>query len=354
MIFLKKNLTEIFALFAVILLIVSLITNPTVGRHGTFRGLQICGNVIIPSLFPFTFLSIFLVKSRLLKSSKKFDKITHFLLGINSNEFVLFLLSLIGGFPLGAKLLNEEVKEERMSKKRAGQLILAFVNPGPAFSVSVVGLGIFSSKEIGLILYFAGVLSSIIVLQLLRFFKNCDRPNVTKKAERITISDNFVLSAYDTSTAIISVCVFVIFFSFIISYLDFFSQNLVILNKISMFLEITNALSKTKNVYVIAFLLGFSGVSIWLQILSVVKNFKINKFTFVLSRVFNGILTAAFTKLFVKIIGVVVKTSQGIVLDYGNIFTNPMLCFSLLMMVIVFLISVTTKNSAWKLRDDVV
>ncbi len=354
MIFLKKNLTDKIALFTVILLILSLIINPTIGRQGTFSGLQICGNVIIPSLFPFTFLSIFLVKSELFQIFEKTDKITVVLFGLDSNEFAVFLLSIIGGYPLGAKLLNEGIKKGSISEKRAEHLIMAFVNPGPAFCIGVVGLGVFSSKEIGAILYFAGVLSSIIVLELLRFFGDYETRNAVKKTEKTGICDNFVLSAYETSTAIISICVFVIFFSFVISYFDFFLQKFISLGKISMLLEVTNALSKTQNIYVIAFLLGFSGLSIWLQILSVAKNFKINKYLFVFSRILNGVLGVIFTKLFVKIFCVVIKTSSKIIFSYGNIFTNPMLCISLLMMVIVFLISITTKNSAWKLSDDVV
>ncbi len=354
MIFLKKSLAEKIALFTVVLLIICLITNPMIARQGTFTGLHICSNVIIPSLFPFTFLSIFLVKSELLSGIKIIGKFTDIFFGLSSNEFVLFMLSQIGGYPLGAKLLNEAVREGKISGKRAEGLITAFINPGPAFCICVVGLGVFSSKEIGLIFYFSGVFASILILQLQRFYSRTEMTSVVKKSKNIGIADNFVLSAYETSTAIISICVFVIFFSFIISYLDFFSQKFAFLGKIPMLLEVTNAIGRTNNVYVIAFLLGFSGLSIWLQILSIAKNFKIKKTFFIIIRILNGILDVFFVKLLLKIFGIAITTSSKVTFDYGNIVTNPMLYLSLLMMVIVFLISVTTKNSAWKFRDDVV
>lgn len=354
MIFLKKKLVEYAAISSVILLIFGLILNPTVGRQGTFLGLQICGSVIIPSLFPFTFLSLFLVKIRTTETSEKWDKITLFLLGINADEFVIFLLSLIGGFPLSAKLLNEQVREGKMAEKRAERLIAAFINPGPAFCVSVVGIGIFSSKEIGLILYFSSILSSAIFLQILRFFGPSKSQKIPLNKGNVSISSNFVLSAYETKNAIVSICVFVIFFSFIISYLDFFSQHFEVLSKIAILLEITNAVTRCENLYIIAFLLGFAGVSIWLQIFSIAQDFKIGKTVFVLSRISSGLLISLFTKLSVKIFGVVITTSKGIYMSYGNLFENPLLCISLLFMVIVFLISVTSKNSAWKLREDVV
>lgn len=354
MIVLHKISYEKVALFTIILLLASLIINPTVGRYGTFLGLQICGNVIIPSLFPFTFLSIFLIKCRLIKSIVWLDKLTRFILGINANELMLFIMSCIGGYPLGAKLLNEKVKEGEMSEKRASYLAMAFVNPGPAFCLSVVGVGIFSSREIGVMLYITSVISSVIILEAMRFFKTDENKTYSKKTEKVSILDGFVLSAYETSTAIISICVFVIFFSFITAYFDFLAKKIVFFSKISLLLEITSAMTKTKNLYLISFLLGFSCLSIILQIFSIAKEFRIKKYFFIFWRILNGVINFGLTKLFVKIFGLLVKTSQKVVFNYGSFFTNPLLCFALSMMVIVFLISITAKNSAWKLRDDVV
>ena len=108
---------------------------PAISASGAKEGLMLCGSIIIPSLFPFTFCVMFINKSGILKFLKPLNPITQFLFHLNYYEFSLFLLSLIGGYPLGAKLLNQS----GINDKKAKIMINYCINAGPAFVVLAVG-----------------------------------------------------------------------------------------------------------------------------------------------------------------------------------------------------------------------
>ena len=154
----KKALFYI-SISGILLLVFLIITNPTICTQGAITGLLLCSRIIIPSLFPFTVCVIFILKSGVLNNLNFLNKLTIKIWGISSQMFAIFLLSLIGGYPLGAKILNES----EIDSKTAGKMLYFCVNAGPAFIILAVGLGHFNSKEIGYLLFFSHIFSSIIL-----------------------------------------------------------------------------------------------------------------------------------------------------------------------------------------------
>lgn len=71
---------------------------------GALQGLLYCGNILIPSLFPFMVLSTFIVKSGIADALGKFlSPVTKRLFHTDGSVGVVILLGLTGGFPVGAK-----------------------------------------------------------------------------------------------------------------------------------------------------------------------------------------------------------------------------------------------------------
>ena len=63
---------------------------------GVAKGLYISGNVIIPSLFPFGVIVLIILRSNI---------------KILPDTVFVFLLSIIGGYPVGAQLIEEIYKK---------------------------------------------------------------------------------------------------------------------------------------------------------------------------------------------------------------------------------------------------
>ena len=328
------------------------ITNPKVCTEGAVKGLLLSGRVIIPSLFPFTACVLFIMKSGGLSLLDFANPFTKRVFRLSPQQFSLMLLSFIGGYPVGGKLLNEAVKSGKISKENAGIMLNYCVNAGPAFIVLAVGGGILGSKKIGYILLLAHIISSLILSLVFGHFIKNDNTDSENTAESFSPADNFVVSVCEAASAIFSVCAYVILFSTVNEYMNCLSEKISVLKYISPLLEVTNAVTGMRNIVIIAFLLGFAGVSVWCQILSMGKLIKINFAVFTLSRTAHGVLSAVITALLLKAFGIAVTVSASV--KYTPTYNGIVLSLSMLSMVIVLIISLFSKKRTGNILKDIV
>lgn len=346
----KKPSTVIAAVCAVAF-VVMIILKPGLCTGGAAEGILLSGRVIIPSLFPFTACVLFIMKSGALDIFVFAAPFTKKVFGLAPELFTLMLLSFIGGYPIGAKLLNEAVKSRRISPENAGIMLNYCVNAGPAFVILAVGGGIIGSKTVGYILLAAHIISSFILSLIFgRFIKGKE----TKKEKPVSKSaaDNFVTSVSEAASAVFGICAYVILFSTIIAYINHYSDKLPFLKLLSSLLEVTNAISNTRNILTIAFLLGFAGFCIWCQIISVGERLKINYLIFAVSRAAHGLLSAGITAVLLKIFNIPLTVSAAV--RFAPSYSTLSLSISMLCMVIILIITIYTKNSTGKILDDIV
>ena len=328
------------------------ITNPKVCTEGAVKGLLLSGRVIIPSLFPFTACVLFIMKSGGLSLLDFANPFTKRVFRLSPQQFSLMLLSFIGGYPVGGKLLNEAVKSGKISKENAGIMLNYCVNAGPAFIVLAVGGGILGSKKIGYLLLLAHIISSLILSLVFGHFIKNDNTDSENTAESFSPADNFVVSVCEAASAIFSVCAYVILFSTVNEYMNCLSEKISVLKYISPLLEVTNAVTGMRNIVIIAFLLGFAGVSVWCQIISMGKLIKINFAVFTLSRTAHGVLSAVITALLLKVFGIAVTVSASV--KYTPTYNGIVLSLSMLSMVIVLIISLFSKKKTGNILKDIV
>ena len=342
---------KIISVIAVLTFAALIIIKPELCAAGAAQGLLLSGRVLIPSLFPMTVCTLFITGSGAFSGLKRLSHITQRLFHLSSDEFITVILSLIGGYPVGAKLLNEAVREKRISAEKAGLMLCYCVNSGPAFAVSAVGAGMYSSREIGFALLAAHLLPSLIMCLLFSFIiKNDNRKTVSVKAP--SAADNFVSSVAGASAALLSICGWVIFFSAVGEYIKHYSPRFPFLQYAALPLEVTNAVAATRSLPLTAFLLGFACIGIWCQLLSVGRLIKIKPLLFLLCRIFHGLLSALLLKIIFKIFKITVQTAAAA--NFVPTCGGAALSVSMLSMVIIFIISVYTKKNTGKLLDDIV
>jgi len=334
--------------------ILMIMVNPQLCRQGVTKGLLLCGRVVIPSLFPFTVCVLFIIKSRIMEKLKFLDFFTQKVFGLSFELFSLMILSFTGGYPVGAKLLSCAVEEKRLTPGHAGIMLNYCVNAGPGFIVAAVGSAIMGSQKLGIILLISHISGSLIICIVSRFFKT-EKVYSTHQPSALCFTDNFILSVSEAASSLLSICSFVILFSSVNSYIEYFSNSFKFFHLISLFTEVTNAVTLTNNIYLIAFLLGFAGLSIWCQILAVGNKIKINFLIFVLFRILHGFLSAVFTYLIIRFCGITVPAvSNGKAFNFTLLYSTPALAISMLIMGMVFVISVTTKKYAGKITENMI
>ncbi len=344
-----KKLISFMLVSAVLFFTALLLLNPKICINSAVSGILLCGRIIIPSLFPFTFCVLFILKSGILRSLKILEKFSKSVFGLDSQMFTVFLLSLIGGYPLGAKILNES----QANGKTATLMLNYCVNAGPAFIISAVGSGVFSSQKIGVLLFIAHIFPSFILAFLFR--KRVKSTAVQKCADKINIIDNFVISATESAKTLFNICSFVILFSVITAYINHYCQKAPYLRPFSLFLEVTNAINQNRNIILISALLGFGGLCVWCQVFSLCKKFKINYLQFVLSRIFHAVMSALLTFLMIKAFGITVPAvSNGQIFSFSAFFNGTAVGISLITMGIVLMISLSSKNFTGNILEDIV
>ena len=348
--FFSKKINNISILGFVVLFSIFLIINPHICEKSVINTMTLCARVLIPSLFPFGVCMLYIVKSGIIEKLNILHHVTK-LLRLTPFTFAIMLMSMLGGYPIGAHLINQAVLQGNLDQKNARRLLNFCINAGPGFIVSAVGVGLLKNQKIGYILLVAHISASLLICITSKGIESHHKKSVLN----ITPAENFVISASESANAMISICTFVILFGVITSYIEHYSQQLKFLKPLIFVCEITNAITKTNNIYLISFLFGFSGICIWCQIFSVGKNIKIEFLPFILHRTLHGILSSVITYILVKIF----KITQPTYSNLQNITSNAFIStttfgVSLLIFGLTFIISLSGKQKNIKILEEFV
>lgn len=330
---------------------------------GALQGLLYCGNILIPSLFPFMVLSSFIVTSGFSEWLGKYlTPITKRLFHTNGEIGSVIILGLCGGFPVGAKGIATLYNEEKINTDTAKALAMFLVGGGPAFVVFVVGSSLYSNTTTGLILW-ASQLISQIILGVISCRKIKYSPTKSYKKHKIKISNAIVASTESGINGIFSLCGMVIIFSsflglcddlhitdYIISFLSLFGISEGISQSfLSSLWEVTKGCSMccdlSAPLWLCSFALGWGGICVHFQIYSLTDNINIPKLKFTLYRLAQGVMSA----LISTIIFTFYNPTQATYHTHTTIQTasdSYVGSIALVVMCIIFVLSVTQKGNA--------
>ena len=181
-------------------------------------GIQICLNSLIPSLFFFMALSSFLMQSGI--GDKMFYPLCYPLskmFRIEKKFVPIFCFSLLGGYPIGPKLIADAISKKEMSPKTGARMLAFCVNCGPAFLISAVSVPIFHNYGIGMIVYLSQILSAFCIGCLLGR-KKTESPfskvlTQNQQYAHLSFSNEFVIAVQTSVKSMALICAFVVAFT---------------------------------------------------------------------------------------------------------------------------------------------
>ena len=221
----------------------------------------------------------------------------------------IYLLSLFGGYPVGAKLIQKAFLDRKISLKKAERMLGFCVNSGPSFIIIAVGAGIMGRRDIGVILFIASLISSLVMSIFLRTKYSLIKTG-KNQAENVCFSDKLVEATYNATEAMLNICGFVVLFSAVIELLNSILPQSKITSLCLSFLEISNSVANNAgDIFAVAFMLGFGGFCVHFQVLSMCKGLKINYLKFSLYRIVHGVLNILFTYILIKTFKISVPTA---------------------------------------------
>lgn len=296
----KKHVT----LLSVLAVFLALVCFSAQAAEGARRGLELCGNTLAPSLFPFFVLSNLLSAMGLPDLlGRKLEPLARRLFRVSGCGAQAFFLGISGGYPLGASVTAELRRNGQITRSEAQRLLAFCNNSGPAFILGGVG-AVFASPRAGLLLYGTHVLAALSTGLLLRG-RDTDakesRPH--NRTPTATLAQAFPPAVTRALTTTLTVCAYVVLFSSLLGILPLPEQlPPLALAMLSGFLELGSGIAAFHglpptplNLAAAAFLLGWGGVSVQLQTMGVIADTDIKFARHLPGRALCGILAGIFT-----------------------------------------------------------
>ena len=151
------------AVLGAVCAILCLVLVPAEAIESARYGLSLCAELIVPSLLPFFITSALLVRLGVPQTlGRLLAPLARRLWGVSGAAASAFFTGIGGGYPLGAQTVAELYGTGQI-KKEEERLLRFCNNSGPSFLIGVIGVGLFSSRAAGLLLYGIHVSSAVLV-----------------------------------------------------------------------------------------------------------------------------------------------------------------------------------------------
>lgn len=291
--------------------------NKTVSE-GVIGSVKVCINVIIPSLFPFMVASGIIVSSDLYyKMSAPFSLVSRYVFRIRADLFSVFLISSVGGYPVGAKLLTNLYESGKIDRLTAEKMLGFCYMGGPAFFIGAAGMKIYDSTSAGMII-FASILISNTAAMFLCGLRSPVPPKETQKKQLNFTLDGFISSINSGGSGIAKICAAILFFASalavleasgildlcvgLISKLTHISPNVCKVFLRSM-LEISNISALPSDISfmpIVTALLSFGGLCVIIQVEGIIGG-KLSTDNFLISRIVTMILSYFCCKILILV-----------------------------------------------------
>lgn len=300
-------------------------------------GLSLWANSVVPSLLPFFIATELLGYTNVISIlGKLLTKFMRPLFNVPGEGAFPFIMGIISGYPMGAKIISSFKAQSICTNEEAERLLAFTNNSGPLFIIGTVGIGLFRDTSTGILLFITHILACLTVGFLFRWWKSGKKKRkisleetsnlIPSKVSLSNLGEVLATSIMSAINTIFLIGGFIVLFSVIISILENSrildaTVNLInpILNifKISPsyangiltgVLELTNGVcnisniinkSISTNIIICAFLLGFGGISIMLQILSITSKAKISIKPYIIGKILQGTFAAFYTYIFI-------------------------------------------------------
>ncbi len=285
-----------------------ILINPSEISSAVSEAVENCLEVIIPSLFAFTTLSVYLQKSGLYRTVlKPLTFPLSKLLRLDEELCAVIILGNIGGYPVGIKLLSSLVSSGRLDKDGASRLLCCCYGSGPSFVVGIAGMRVFGSASAGGIIFASCFLSSLVIAVLVRF-----KGDIALKPENGNVSlgaECFISSVESAAKVMFTVCVMITGFAVINRLLELIGVFALLKGPLELLgmgenseaavrsvFEVSRLSALTPGAWVMplcAALLSFGGICVLTQVQALSGGISLKRF--ILSRIPASIMSALFT-----------------------------------------------------------
>lgn len=273
--------------------------------RGIRNGILFCIQVLVPSLFFIMVLSAYLIKSGTAERfAKPLNGLSQRLFRLPYPSLAVIILAMIGGYPVGARCAEMLYEDGRLSAGDAERTAYIAVCAGPGFLINFVGRALLSSPEAGLFLLISQILGTLIMAFLIGRTVKREQQAAHPQTEIIHGRGSLIDAVSDASGSTFRMCSMVVLCTALIEVIAVVSPDRTLTDLSSAVIEITTGcaiLCRRYPLALIAFFIGFGGISVHLQIFAACRKLPIRHGLFILFRVIQGIITAGLTYILLMV-----------------------------------------------------
>lgn len=297
----KKRLTHILAAAPLLLAMAFFLSAPVKYAECVREGISLWAVSVLPVTFPFLFLTALLTQTKLYRAlSRAATPLANGVFRVSGAGGCAALLSLLSGYPVGARTVSELYKRGEIGQEEVFRLACLCSTSGPMFLVGTVGAVMFSSPAAGWILMLSHLLGVQLVCVLLRIKK----PPLPKRLPALTEQSGNPLfdGLYSAVISILcaggAIAVFFAFGQMLSDLLVFLPLGKTELGVMRGLLEMTAGCSflaqapSPLSLALCAFLVTFGGACVLVQQLAFLSDTGIRPLPFILVKIAQGTLAA--------------------------------------------------------------
>ena len=310
----KEKIFNGIIIFISLFVLLELIIKKSVIYSAIMYALNMWVNNLIPALFPFFIISDILINYNItMYIPKTISNLCKHLFNISDNMLLIFLLSMISGFPSNARNTRTLYDKGLISVEEANHILIFSHFANPLFILTTIAVFFFHNEKMGIILLIVHYISNILLGIIFRNsadYKNCVNSKNIINNDFGSVFTMAIKKAIDTTLTICGiVTVFLMLSAIIINTFDLNIYNQMIIKGI---FEITigiEALSKLTistpyKLVIASMILAFGGISVHIQVLSQIAGTKIKYIYFFMGRMYQMIIAGLLAFLWYFLFGI--------------------------------------------------
>ena len=219
-----------------------ILCNPYTVMLSVRNSLIMCYSSVIPSLYVFMVFSLYISQGDYTDVLSLPLRFFGRLMKTEDNNYsACLLLSLIGGFAVGASMINK-LHEYGYSENSLKAIAPSMINNSLSFCVMAVGAGMLGNYQLGLMLFISLTAASLITSFIFSFLFRYD--TITKSSSYQPHLLTFVECVNSSVKNILSICGFVILFNCICEVVSLYTDSILMELLLFCFTEVTAGCSK--------------------------------------------------------------------------------------------------------------
>ena len=273
---------------------------PKVMINSSINALLIFREKLFPSIFPFFVLSfLFINMGYPLILNKYFKNITRKIFHLSENTSFILLMSIISGFPSGAKYIVKDYSNNYITKEEGNQLLLFTHFANPLFVLGTCGI-LLNSKRLAYKILICQLFANIILGILVRTKEITISP---KKEVVSTTTPSLISILPDAINEAMEVLIFMlgsitIFQFFTNCFLLFTNETVFFKTIFTGIMDLTSGINlvptlsisiELKALLMLIFI-TFGSLSVHLQVINAIKNTNLSYTNFFIGRILESII----------------------------------------------------------------